>query len=108
MPLYEYKCEKCETVSEFHMKMSDPHPESCPDCGAKSLRKLISQTAFQLKGDGWYSDGYSGKSNRKTENKAKSKDGDSSSSSTTSTSTSTSSESSSTPTTSTPKAASSS
>lgn len=67
MPLYEYKCEKCETVSEFHMKMSDPHPEQCPSCGASSLRKIISQSAFQLKGGGWFADSYDGKSNKKPE-----------------------------------------
>jgi putative FmdB family regulatory protein len=74
MPLYEYKCEECETVSEFRMKMSDPHPEACPECGAGSLRKLISQTAFQLKGGGWYNEGYTGPSNKKQDSNSKAKD----------------------------------
>lgn len=71
MPLYEYKCDDCGAVSEFQMKMSDAHPESCPKCGAGSLRKLISQTAFQLKGGGWYNEGYTGPSNKKPEAKPK-------------------------------------
>ena len=51
MPLYEYRCSECEQVSEFNMKMSDPTPDSCPNCGAKaSLSKIMSQTAFHLKG----------------------------------------------------------
>ena len=68
MPVYEYCCQKCEKRSEFSMKMSDPHPESCPHCQAEnSLRKLMSRTAFQLKGGGWYHQAYDGKSNQKPE-----------------------------------------
>lgn len=58
MPLYEYQCQNCETVTEFLMKMSDPDPESCPSCSKGPMFKLMSQTAFQLKGGGWYSEGY--------------------------------------------------
>jgi putative FmdB family regulatory protein len=55
MPIYEYRCDRCEKVSEFFLKISDPHPDSCPACGAVgSLCKQISQTSFALKGDGWY------------------------------------------------------
>lgn len=68
MPLYEYRCSECGQVSEFRMKMSDPNPEVCPSCGSSSpLSKLISQTAFHLKGGGWYSEGYTGPSNKKAE-----------------------------------------
>ena len=44
-------------------KMSDLPLKKCPDCGGKLLKKL-SATAFQLKGGGWYKDGYSS-SNKK-------------------------------------------
>lgn len=59
MPLYEYQCKNCDTVTEFLMKMSDPDPESCPSCTQGPMFKLMSTTAFQLKGGGWYSEGYS-------------------------------------------------
>lgn len=72
MPLYEYQCEKCEEVSEFRMKMSDPDPKTCPKCGSEPLRKLMSSTAFQLKGGGWYSEGYDGQSNKKSGDSKKS------------------------------------
>lgn len=66
MPIYEYRCQSCEKRLEFQMKMSDPHPKICPNCGSENtLKKLMSQTAFQLKGGGWYNQAYDGKSNQK-------------------------------------------
>lgn len=60
MPIYEYRCNKCEATDEVLQKVSDPAPEECPSCGTKkSMEKLISQTSFQLKGGGWYKDLYS-------------------------------------------------
>lgn len=55
MPIYEYRCTSCNTLNEFFLKVSDPHPQTCPACGASgSLQKQISQTSFALKGEGWY------------------------------------------------------
>lgn len=61
MPLYEYKCESCLVINEIHHRISAPAPEACPSCQQGPLRKIISQTAFVLKGSGWYTDGYSSK-----------------------------------------------
>lgn len=59
MPIYEYRCEKCDETFEVMQKMSDPTPDPCPKCGApKSLERLISRSSFRLKGGGWYSDLY--------------------------------------------------
>ena len=66
MPLYEFKCSNCEKVSEFNLKISDTYPDVCPKCKQGALSKIISQTAFQLKGGGWYAEGYDGKSNKST------------------------------------------
>lgn len=49
------------------MKMSDPAPEVCEQCGGGPLTKLISPAAFHLKGGGWYKDSYDSKSNKKPE-----------------------------------------
>lgn len=57
MPVYEYKCESCEKHIEVRQKFSDAPATECPHCGGK-LNKLISQTAFALKGSGWYAQGY--------------------------------------------------
>ncbi len=60
MPLYEYRCKKCEHLEEVLQKASDPAPAVCPECGAKkSMAKEVSLTSFQLKGGGWYKDLYS-------------------------------------------------
>ena len=58
MPLYEYQCEECGLKFEVRQKFSDAPIDTCRECGGKA-RKLISQTAFTLKGGGWYQEGYS-------------------------------------------------
>ena len=58
MPIYEYQCDSCSKHHEIWQKISDPPKKICPDCSG-TLHKLISASSFQLKGGGWYSDGYS-------------------------------------------------
>ncbi len=57
MPLYEYRCLKCEHVVEVLQKFSDRPLRKCDLCSGK-LEKLISRTSFQLKGGGWFAHGY--------------------------------------------------
>lgn len=57
MPVYEYECDNCQNVFEVQQKIADPPLRSCPSCQG-SVRKLMSMTSFQLKGGGWYADGY--------------------------------------------------
>lgn len=57
MPIYEYQCQKCGKPFEFEQRMADKPKSRCPSCRGK-LQKLISLTGFQLKGSGWYKDGY--------------------------------------------------
>jgi putative FmdB family regulatory protein len=52
MPIYEYECGKCG-VFEQSQRISDPALSKCPTCRRK-VRRLISNTSFQLKGSGWY------------------------------------------------------
>ncbi|OQX19065.1 MAG: transcriptional regulator [Desulfobulbaceae bacterium A2] len=59
MPIYEYECKGCTKVFEVQQRISESPLEQCPDCGAQ-VKKLVSRSAFHLKGGGWYSDGYSG------------------------------------------------
>lgn len=65
MPLYEYQCDKCNEVSEFLQKFSDPPMKKCPHCGGR-LNKIMSMNAFHLKGGGWYVTDYKGKNSSTT------------------------------------------
>jgi hypothetical protein len=72
MPLYEIECLSCKRVEETLAPAGsapegevltfldyDPVSESaieraCQNCGATSFRRILSNTTFQLKGNGWY------------------------------------------------------
>jgi putative FmdB family regulatory protein len=58
MPVYEYECSACGHAFEEWQKMSDEPVKTCPKCKKKKVERLISQTAFHLKGGGWYKDLY--------------------------------------------------
>jgi putative FmdB family regulatory protein len=57
MPVYEYQCKACGRDFEYQQRMSDPDKTTCEACGG-ALDRLISRTAFSLKGGGWYKDLY--------------------------------------------------
>jgi putative FmdB family regulatory protein len=57
MPIYEYRCEKCGKVFEVLQRFSDDPVKIHEDCGG-AVEKLISHSAFQLKGSGWYQTDY--------------------------------------------------
>jgi|TARA_B100000959_G_C14659843_1_gene491946 putative FmdB family regulatory protein len=54
VPIYEYKCDKCNHQFEILQKVNDEPAKTCPKCNADRLRKLVSAAAFKLKGTGWY------------------------------------------------------
>jgi len=59
MPIYEYQCQKCGTF-EATQRITDKPLAKCPTCKGK-VKKLISNTSFQLKGTGWYVTDYARK-----------------------------------------------
>jgi putative FmdB family regulatory protein len=61
VPLYEYKCTKCNRRTEKIEPVNGPHLKKCPHCGGK-VESLISAPAIQFKGSGWYVTDYAGKS----------------------------------------------
>ena len=63
MPIYEYNCQKCGTF-ETTQKITEKPLTRCPTCKGK-VKKLISNTSFQLKGTGWYVTDYARKENGK-------------------------------------------
>ncbi len=53
MPIYEYKCLKCNEEFEIMQKINDNPITECSSCGGE-LKKIIGNTSFVLKGGGWY------------------------------------------------------
>jgi putative FmdB family regulatory protein len=67
MPLYEYECKKCGSVIEVLQKLSETPLTVHDHCGGE-LKRLLSVSAFQFKGSGFYITDYAGK---KSKEKAK-------------------------------------
>jgi putative FmdB family regulatory protein len=63
VPLYEYQCKKCHSLTERIQKFSDPPLTTCPHCGGE-LEQLLSAPAVQFKGSGWYVTDYARKSSK--------------------------------------------
>jgi putative FmdB family regulatory protein len=61
MPTYEYRCETCKHQFEVFAGINDPDPETCEECGATALKKVLFPVAVHYKGSGFYSTDYSGK-----------------------------------------------
>ncbi|MEZ5401146.1 MAG: FmdB family zinc ribbon protein [Bryobacteraceae bacterium] len=53
MPLYEYRCQKCDSVFEVMQKFSDEPLTEHAGCGG-TVERLLSAPALQFKGTGWY------------------------------------------------------
>jgi len=53
MPLYEYRCRKCENVFEYIQSLSEGPKRKCEECSGR-LEKLVSRAGFIFKGTGWY------------------------------------------------------
>ena len=59
MPIYEYQCRRCGII-EVTQRITQKALTKCPTCKSK-IKKLISNTSFQLKGTGWYITDYARK-----------------------------------------------
>lgn len=60
MPIYDYKCEICNKEFEIIQKMNENDLTRYPGCSIIDckVKKVISKNNFQLKGKGWFKDGY--------------------------------------------------
>ena len=77
MPIYEYDCLKCGTI-EVTQRITDKVLSKCPTCRSK-VKRLISNTSFQLKGTGWYITDYARKGQTNGDSKSDSGSKDASS-----------------------------
>jgi putative FmdB family regulatory protein len=72
VPIYEYVCQACGRRHELLQKAGARPLRKCPHCAKNRLKKVVSRTAFQLKGTGWYvTDFRDGKSKKKSADKDK-------------------------------------
>lgn len=62
MALYDYQCTNsvCNHIEEINHKIADNSEHLCKKCDT-IMKKMISASAFKLKGEGWYSSGFSSK-----------------------------------------------
>lgn len=63
MPTYEYACQSCDHEFEKFQPMRDAPLKVCPECGEKSLKRLVGGGAGLIfKGTGFYITDYKKKS----------------------------------------------
>lgn len=73
MPIYEYLCQSCGKKFEVIQKFSDEPVLTHEECGGK-VEKLVSTSALQFKGSGWYVNDYAkGATGKPGETKAETK-----------------------------------
>jgi putative FmdB family regulatory protein len=65
VPIYEYRCDDCETSFEVLQRMSDDPLVTCEKCGGH-LRKVLHPVAIHFKGSGFYTTDYGKGSGRRT------------------------------------------
>jgi len=46
MPIYEYQCKACDTVTEFLVGVGEDTVISCPDCGSTDMEKVMSTASI--------------------------------------------------------------
>ena len=61
--LYDYGCPNCGHEKEINHKMNDTTQHHCEKCDT-IMKKIIRASAFNLRGAGWHSGGFSAKSNK--------------------------------------------
>lgn len=55
MPIYAFRCSGCGHEFDRLQKLSDPDPDTCPDCGvAGGVGRQLTAPSFRLAGSGWY------------------------------------------------------
>ena len=57
LPLYEYRCLKCDRHTDKIENLNGPKLKKCPHCGGK-VESVITAPAIQFKGSGWYVNDY--------------------------------------------------
>ena len=53
MPIYEYQCEACGTVTDIKHGFKEPMNEACSKCAGR-LKRLFNPASIVFKGSGFY------------------------------------------------------
>jgi len=53
VPIYEYQCAKCGTVTDIRHGFNEATSEACPKCGG-DLKRLFNPAGIVFKGSGFY------------------------------------------------------
>jgi putative FmdB family regulatory protein len=46
MPIFEYQCKECMTVSEFLIGIGSKEPIACKTCGSLEMERVLSTSFF--------------------------------------------------------------
>ena len=70
MPIYEYKCKKCDVIFEAMQPVSAKPLKTCNGLGCNDkdngkVDRLVSASGFILKGSGWYTSDYPSEARKK-------------------------------------------
>ena len=57
MPIYDYECAKCGSITEELQGFDDKPLSKCKRCKGRLVR-IMSLSSFQLTGNGWYATDY--------------------------------------------------
>ena len=61
MPMYSYHCNECDEVYENMRSVAQRDVKlQCPACN-ELCERILDLSTFQLKGGGWFKDGYGSK-----------------------------------------------
>lgn len=60
MPIYAYRCSKCNFEQDVMQKMADAPLTTCPECKTETFAKQLTAPGFHLKGNGWYQTDFKG------------------------------------------------
>jgi len=72
LPIYEYQCERCGTVTDIKHGFKETPSDACPKCGG-TLKRLFNAAGIVFKGSGFYvNDSRKASSEAKAESKGES------------------------------------
>ncbi len=52
MPIYEYKCSKCDTTFEELVPSEQKKPLPCPSCSSEDTKKIMSAAGISMSSTG--------------------------------------------------------